>query len=66
MAAPFWFAGPQSVGKGCRAASCQSLDNGCGLWATAVAELTPAVIPITRPEALRRYIYTISGVLAAF
>ena len=32
----------------------------------AVAELTPAVIPITRPEALRRHVYTISGVLAAF
>ena len=35
-----------------------------GLETTAV--LTPAVIPITQPEALRRYVYTISGVLAAF
>ncbi len=30
------------------------------------AVLTPAVIPITQPEALRRHVYTISGVLAAF
>ncbi len=35
-----------------------------GLETTAV--FTQAVIPITQPEALRGYVYTISGVLAAF
>ncbi len=53
------------AGNGVQGGQLPESRDSVGLGATTVTGLTLAVIPITRPGALRGYVYTISGVLAA-